>query len=87
MALSPRANSSVKKSGRKSIDVKPESNGLAKNENKSDTPVDEDPLLKRLHTIVEHQEELLKKQNNSDDWHAVATIIDRYDLVCTVRLW
>lgn len=40
-------------------------------------PGEDDPLLKRLHTIVEHQEELLKKQNTSDDWHAVATIIDR----------
>jgi len=38
---------------------------------------EDDPLLKRLHTIVEHQEEMLKKQNTSDDWHAVAVILDR----------
>lgn len=52
------------------------SNGSAKGDDKLE-PGEDDPLLKRLHTIVEHQEELLKKQNTSDDWHAVATIIDR----------
>lgn len=51
-------------------------NGTNVKDEKAD-PGEDDPLLKRLHTIVEHQEELLKKQNTSDDWHAVATIIDR----------
>lgn len=40
---------------------------------------EDDPLLKRLHTIVEHQEELLQKQQTSDDWQAVATIFDRWE--------
>jgi len=36
-----------------------------------------DPLLKRLHSIVQHQEELLHKQNTTEDWHFVAIVIDR----------
>ena len=36
-----------------------------------------DPLLKRLHSIVKHQEELLHKQNTTEDWHLVAIVIDR----------
>lgn len=37
----------------------------------------QDPILKRLHTIIEHQEDLLQKQNRTEDWHVVAVVIDR----------
>ena len=57
---------------------KPQANGGSGKKSGSTEVPDEDPLLKRLHTIVEHQEELLQKQNTSEDWHAVAVIIDRY---------
>lgn len=77
MALGPRSNGSAKKPRNKSVEIKLDSNGAVKSDEKPDTLTEDDPLLKRLHTIVEHQEELLKKQNSSDDWHAVATIIDR----------
>lgn len=75
MALGPRANNSATKKT-KSPKVDKERNGSLKPDDKRE-PVEEDPLLKRLHTIVEHQEELLQKQNTSDDWQAVATILDR----------
>jgi len=72
MALGPK--SSNRKGDKKYPDTQKTCNG------KSDEGAEakeEDPLLKRLHTIVEHQEELLQKQHTSDDWHAVATILDR----------
>lgn len=34
-------------------------------------------MFKRLHTIIEHQEDLLHKQNRSEDWHVVAVVVDR----------
>ena len=74
MAFGPKSNGTAKRDKSKSIDL----NGTVKSDDRLESLTEEDPLLKRLHTIVEHQEELLKKQNSSDDWHAVATIIDRY---------
>ena len=36
-----------------------------------------DPLLKKLRSIIEQQEELLHKQNLTEDWHVVAVVVDR----------
>jgi len=76
MALGPKASN--RKGDKKYSDTQKTCNGKAKSgADEGAEAKEEDPLLKRLHTIVEHQEELLQKQHTSDDWHAVATILDR----------
>ncbi|XP_067937010.1 acetylcholine receptor subunit alpha-like 1 [Watersipora subatra] len=45
--------------------------------NEEESSGEVDPLLQRLHSIVQHQEELLQKQNTTEDWHLVAIVIDR----------